>query len=108
VTSQLDAFLDATRPQPEIREGYNGKADGPRLTRLLDAVRTLMLDGHWRTLREIVAVVGHSEAGVSARLRELRHRYAGGYTVLRKRIGDPKRGLWAYKVSCGGDPGGVT
>lgn len=77
---------------------YMGSLDGPRLTGLLEAVRTLMRDGQWRTLGEIVAVVGHSEAGVSARLRELRCRHAGSHVIERKRLGNPTRGLWSYRM----------
>lgn len=71
--------------------------DKQRLERLLDRVRALMRDGAWRTLGEIVAEVGGSEAGVSARLRDLRKRPICA-TVERRRRGDPRAGLWEYRV----------
>ena len=71
-----------------------------RLGKQLESVRYHMLRlGGWRTLAEIVRVISDwdgitaSEAGVSARLRDLRKL---GYTVdKRLRSGS----LWEYKVS---------
>jgi hypothetical protein len=78
---------------------YSGTLDGDRLTSQLAAVQALMADGCWRSLSEIRAVLGRgSEAGLSARLRESRTRQAGGWTVLRRRRGDPKVGLWEYRL----------
>jgi hypothetical protein len=48
------------------------KADGQRIANLRQRVQALMEDHAWRTLGEIRAAVGGSEAGVSARLRDLR------------------------------------
>ena len=79
---------------------YSGALDGDRLTSQLQAVQALMQDGTWRTLAEIRAALGRgSEAGLSARLRESRTRQAGGWTVERQRRGDPKVGLWEYRLS---------
>lgn len=77
---------------------YEGKLDGPRLTRLLDLVREALSDGEWWTLRQLQARCGHSEAGISARIRELRWRSAGSHIIERKRIGDMKQGWWAYRM----------
>lgn len=74
---------------------YDAKQDGPRLSGQLDRVRDLMADGDWRTLAEIATAVGGSEAGVSARLRDLRKDRFGGHVVERKRIDG---GLWAYRL----------
>lgn len=76
---------------------YDLELDGPRLERLLDRVRALMSDGAWRTLAEIVEHVGGSEAGVSARLRDLRKAPIRA-EVERRRRGDPRLGLWEYRV----------
>lgn len=65
---------------------FSPELDGERLGGQLVRVRDLMLDGSWRTLREIAAAVGGSEAGVSARLRDLRKRRFGGFVVLRERM----------------------
>lgn len=75
---------------------YSGDLDGERLTSQLDAVLALMQDGTWRTLGEIRAAIGRgSEAGLSARLREIRGSRRG--QVERRRRGDPKQGLWEYR-----------
>jgi hypothetical protein len=69
--------------------------DGERLTSQLIRVKELMLDGQWRSLPQIAAVVGGSEAGVSARLRDLRKPRNGAYTVNRRHVTD---GLHEYQV----------
>lgn len=75
---------------------YLGDLDGERLTSQLDAVLALMGDGQWRTLSQIKAAIGRgSEAGLSARLREIRNSRRG--VVERRRRGDPKNGLWEYR-----------
>ena len=80
-------------------ETYDAKLDGPRLGRLLDRVRDALMSGDWMTLAELKAVAGGSETGISARLRELRHPVNGGYTIDRRRRGDPRQGLWEYALS---------
>lgn len=75
---------------------FDQEQDGGRLSGQLERVRLLMADGAWRTLAEIAEAVGGSEAGVSARLRDLRKQRFGGRTVERKRIDG---GLWAYAVA---------
>lgn len=77
---------------------YDLDVDGERIARLLDRVRDLMRDGRWRTLAEIVDRVGGSEAGVSARLRDLRKPQHGGRRVERRRRGEPRLGLWEYRL----------
>lgn len=77
---------------------FNPQKDGERLTAQLATVRSLMLDGQWRTLREIAASVGAPEASISARLRDLRKSRFGGYLVLRRRV-DASPGLWEYRVT---------
>jgi hypothetical protein len=65
------------------------------LTSQLAKVYRLMRDGRWRTLGDIRGIVGGSEAGVSARLRDLRKKRFGGFTVERQRCPD---GLWEYRM----------
>ena len=72
--------------------------DDIRLKGLLHRVYRLMLDHRWRTLEEIKKEVGGSEAGVSARLRDLRKEKFGAMTINKKRLGDGKRGLWVYRL----------
>lgn len=70
-------------------------ADTVRLTGQLQRVRDYMADGAWRTLAEIAGRVSGSEAGVSARLRDLRKKRFGEFRVERRRRGE---GLWEYRV----------
>lgn len=69
--------------------------DRPRLSSMHTAI--IALDWRvWRSLGEIRADIGRgSEAGISARLREIR---AAGYTVDKRRRGEPERGLWEYRI----------
>lgn len=82
---------------PSLQPTYAGDLDGARLTSQLNAVLALMRDGAWRTLSEIRAAIGRgSEAGLSARLREIRGSRRG--VVERRRRGDPKNGLHEYRL----------
>ena len=76
-------------------ETFDFDRDAERLTGQLDRVRSVMRDGRWRTLAEIAARVEGSEAGVSARLRDLRKPRFGGLTVEREYV---ERGIWRYRV----------
>ncbi len=83
--------FDGATLQPEL--------DFSRLRRLLDDVRDLMADGRWRTLDEIRQAIGHgSEGGISARLRDLRKTKHGGHTVEKRRRGEPRAGLYEYRL----------
>lgn len=75
---------------------YEPKLDRARLKGQLSAVKFLMLDHKWRTLSEIALKVGGSEAGVSARLRDLRKERFGAHTVERRRI--KESGLFEYRL----------
>jgi len=85
---------------PDLFDGdsYEPEHDHARLVGQLERVATLMRDGQWRTLAEIQHVAGGSEAGVSARLRDLRKRKCGSHVVERRRRGDPADGLFEYRV----------
>jgi hypothetical protein len=78
------------------------RADEVRLTGQLLRVRGAMEGGVWRTLTELADLTGRSsEAGVSARLRDLRKSRFGGHTVERRRR---TQGLWEYRVLFRGHP----
>ena len=77
---------------------FDLERDGQRLRTNLERVASLMGDGQWRTLAEIATATGGSEAGVSARLRDLRKARFGGFTVARRRRDG---GLWEYRVGAG-------
>lgn len=55
-----------------------------------------MLRGGWWSLRELHNLAGGSEAGISARLRDLRKPRFGGYQVERRRV---EGGLFEYRIS---------
>ena len=80
---------------------YDPALDKERLQTQLGKVYRLMCDGEWRTLAEIAAVAGGSEAGCSARLRDLRKDRMGSYHVERRRRGEGKRGLFEYRMNRG-------
>lgn len=67
--------------------------DKERLAKQLRNVYLLMKDGQWRTLRQIAKTVNGSEAGCSARLRELDNKY--GRPHEKRRVSP---GLWEYRL----------
>lgn len=69
--------------------------DGPRLAGQLARVYELMKLGAWWTIPALTRLVGASQAGVSARIRDLRKPKFGGYTIERRRV---DRGLWQYRL----------
>lgn len=76
---------------------YDEALDGERLGRQLDRVRDVLLAnrGTLFTLSELQRVAGGSEAGVSARIRDLRKQRNGGHKVLRRRR---STGTWEYGI----------
>ncbi len=79
--------------------GYNEKMDRKRLTTQIRKLINLMIDGSWRTLREISKAINAPEASVSAGLRMLRRKSMGAHTVDKKRRGEPRQGLWEYQLT---------
>jgi hypothetical protein len=80
---------------------YSEKRDGKRLSSQLEAVWEIMSDGVWRAIDEIVETlrikgINTTPQSISARLRDLRKKQHGGYTVERKYISN---GLWTYRVT---------
>jgi hypothetical protein len=76
---------------------YNAEYDHDRLTRQLTVVKMFMLRTNWQTLAQIEEATGFPQASISARLRDLRKKKFGGYTVLRKRVVGGK-GTHMYRV----------
>ena len=74
---------------------YKPARDGKRLSKQFERVRDLMLDGEWRTLRDIADALGIPESSASARLRDLRKPEFGSYLVERRYIDN---GLYRYRV----------
>ena len=95
---------------PELQSSLNfdgptfvAEFDAERLGKQLRRVYDCMIDGKWRTLREIADApnCSDSEAAISARLRDLRKIRFGAFTVDRRRRGDPGSGLFEYRVTKG-------
>ena len=81
-------------------ETYESNHDFKRLTGQNLKVFNCMKDGVWRTLAEIEETLGdgHSQAGISARLRDLRKEKFGSHTVDRRRRGNASKGLHEYRL----------
>ncbi len=76
---------------------YDAAKDGPRLRTQLERVKNVLVTTRlWFTLSELTSHCGGSEAGVSARIRDLRKSKHGAHTVERRR----RKGLgtWEYRV----------
>lgn len=100
------AFLGRTRTGTTRFDGetFDVEQDQARLAGQLARVFVLMSDGEWRTSDDIKAQIkvatkiDDSEAGISARLRDLRKPRFGSHTVERRRTA-PDSGLYEYKVT---------
>lgn len=90
----LDLFSMVEVPHPDGWT-YDPSKDHARLSKQLEKVKAIMLDGEWHTLKELADKVNGSEAGVSARARDLRKKKFGGYTIERQRV---TGGLWKYRL----------
>jgi hypothetical protein len=77
---------------------YDATLDRDRLTGQILRVYQLMRDGAWRTLGEMEAATGDPPASISAQLRNLRKPRFGSHVVEKRRRGDPKAGLWEYRM----------
>jgi len=75
---------------------YEARYDRERLGTLLGRVLYVMRSKRWLTLEELRERCNRgSEAGISARIRELRHM---GFEVDRRRRGAEVRGLFEYRL----------
>lgn len=85
-------------------ETFDPAKDGPRLTSQFERVLSVMLDHEWHTLAEIVTRVSYSpydrasEAGVSARLRDMRKPRFGGHHIERRRLKE-RGGSYEYRLT---------
>src|SRR3990167_5654663 len=74
---------------------YDPALDRERLTRALDLVLAALRSGGWWTLAQLAERAGCTEAGASARLRDLRKAQHGSHVIGRRRV---RGGLWEYKL----------
>jgi hypothetical protein len=98
MTVPQPSLFDPTPPPDFGGATYEPDHDRGRLARQLGRVKALMLDGQWRTLREIAAATGDPEASASARLRDMRKVRFGAYTLERRRRDEAVRGIFEYRV----------
>lgn len=77
---------------------YVEAIDGERIAKQHERIRDWMLRRDWHTLSEIAEALGYPESSVSAQLRHLRKERFGSYLVEKRHRGDPKDGLWEYRV----------
>ena len=79
---------------------YDPARDSDRLRKQLGRVYEAVKDGRWWTLKALArhsfSIGAHdSEAGISARLRDLRKDKFGGYEISREHWGN---GEWRYRL----------
>lgn len=79
-------------------ETFKPELDKVRLTKQLAKMFRYMSDMKWHTLDEISRITSIPPASASARLRDFRKEKFGSHTVLRRRKGDPKSGLFEYQL----------
>lgn len=82
--------------QPFDGTTYVHARDHGRLSAQLNQVRQVLSDRQWHMLAEIVLRVRGSEAGVSARIRDLRKTKFGGHLIERRHI---SHGVWQYRMA---------
>lgn len=79
-------------------ETYEHDLDWERLGHQLHRVATCMQDRKWRTLDEIQDITGDKTQSISARLRDLRKVKFGQHSVINRRRGEPRLGIWEYRL----------
>lgn len=80
---------------------FDTKLDADRLNGQQKRVHDAIIDGEWRSLREIAAITDDPEASISARLRDFRNdEYLSTLFIMesRRKPGAEKRGCWQYRL----------
>lgn len=102
----LPLFAAAEVPTPRLArlpdhdgETYEATEDQQRLNTALGRTYAAMLDGRWHTLRELARKVETSEAGVSARIRDLRKpKFQECFPCQGVERERREGGLWVYRL----------
>lgn len=99
----MDVQKDLLGDPPQFDgKTYDPALDEDRLRTQLGRVYELMLDGDWYQLSWIKNLIDYSyltncsEAGISARIRDLRKPKFGNYVIERRRV---EGGLWEYRMT---------
>lgn len=82
---------------------FDPSLDLDRLTSLQARAFKVMFDGQWHRLKELARACGGSEAGLSARIRDMRKKRWGAWTVEDRRVLGA-RGLWEYRLDVEAGP----
>lgn len=80
---------------------YEPEHDKERLTKQLEAVKRVLMDGMWWIPANLELETGYNWASISARIRDLRKEKFGGYHVERMRLGG---GIHAYRLAIPREP----
>ena len=80
-----------------LGDTFDEDLDGKRIESQQSRIERTMIDGEWRSLREIAALTGDPESSISARLRTFKR--SGGHYEKRRRAGMERRGVWEYKFA---------
>ena len=83
----------------DVSVALDEKRLGKQLTRVKEVLLKASEIHYWMTLREISVLTKYGEASISARIRDLRKDHFGGFTVNRRRRGDPTKGIWEYQIA---------
>jgi len=75
---------------------YIPALDHKRLSTQNAKIRSLMIDGKWRTLTEIETETGYPQASISAQLRHLRKQRFGAFDLNKRRR--KLAGLFEYQL----------
>lgn len=83
--------------QPSLFDGetYDPALDEDRLATALGRVYQVLSDGTWYTIAQVAHLAQCSEAGASARMRDLRKWRFGHHIIERQRVSG---GLWRYRM----------
>lgn len=77
---------------------YDPSEDDERLTKQHDRIKRVMLDGVWRSLKDIAKLTRDPQASISAQLRHLRKRRFGNWNVETRARGSREDGLYEYRL----------
>lgn len=77
---------------------YNPDIDQDRLAGQYKRIFNTMLDGEWRTYKEIARITGDPQNSISAQLRHMRKPRFGSHTVERRSRGERGDALYEYRL----------
>lgn len=76
-------------------ETYDESKDFRRLNSQFEKVKAIMSDGKWWSPYELKALIGGSESGITARIRDLKKERFGAYKIDKRRR---TTGTWEYRI----------